>query len=82
MMKSCSVVQSCLTLCDPMDCRPPGSSVPGIYLARMLAWVAISYSNNEVKDLEKEKGTSLVVQWLKFHIPNAGGPGFDPWSGN
>ena len=82
MMKSCSVVQSCLTLCDPMDCSPPGSSVPGIYLARMLAWVAISYSNNEVKDLEKEKGTSLVVQWLKFHIPNAGGPGFDPWSGN
>ena len=26
-------------------------------------------------------GTSLVVQWLRLHAPNAGGPGFDPWSG-
>ena len=47
----------------------------------MLAWVAISYSNNEVKDLEKEKGTWLVVQWLKFHIPNAGGLGLIPGQG-
>ena len=65
----------------PMDCSLPGSSVPGVYLARMLAWVAISYSNNEVKDLEKEKGTWLVVQWLKFHIPNAGGLGLIPGQG-
>ena len=40
----CSVIQSCLTLCDPMDCSPPGSSVHGIFLARILEWVAISYS--------------------------------------
>ena len=33
----CSVVQLCLTLCDPVDCRPPGSSVHGIFQARMLA---------------------------------------------
>ena len=32
----------CLTLCDPMDCSPPGSSVHGIYQARILEWVAIS----------------------------------------
>ena len=36
-----SVVQACLTLCDPMDCSPPGSSVHGIFQARILEWVAI-----------------------------------------
>ena len=34
-------LQSCLTLCDPMDCSPPGSSVHGILQARILEWVAI-----------------------------------------
>ena len=37
-----SVTQSCLTLCDPMDCSLPGSSVHGIFLARIMEWVAIS----------------------------------------
>ena len=37
--------QSCLTLCDPIDGSPPGSSVPGILQARALEWVAISFSN-------------------------------------
>ena len=37
--------QSCLTLCDPIDGTPPGSSVPGILQARVLEWVAISFSN-------------------------------------
>ena len=37
--------QSCLTLCDPMDGSPTGSSVPGILQARILEWVAISFSN-------------------------------------
>ena len=38
-------LQSCPTLCDPMDCSPPGSPVPGILQARTLEWVAISFSN-------------------------------------
>ena len=38
---ACSAAQSCLTLCDPMDCSPPGSSVHGILQARILEWVAI-----------------------------------------
>ena len=38
------VSQSCLTLCDPMDCRLPGSSLHGILPARVLEWVAISFS--------------------------------------
>ena len=37
------VAQSCPTLCDPVDCSPPGSSVPGILQARMLERVAISF---------------------------------------
>ena len=39
------LLQSCLTLCDPIDCLLPGSSVPGILQARTLEWVAISFSN-------------------------------------
>ena len=38
-------LQSCPTLCDPMDCSLPGFSVPGILQARTLEWVAISFSN-------------------------------------
>ena len=38
-------LQSCLTLCDPIDGSPPGSPVPGILQARTLDWVAISFSN-------------------------------------
>ena len=41
---SCEVAQSCPTLCDPMDCSLPGSSVHGIFQARVLEWVAISFS--------------------------------------
>ena len=39
-----SIFQSCLTLCDPVNCGPPGSSAHGISQARTLEWVAISYS--------------------------------------
>ena len=38
-------LQSCLTLCDPIDSSPPGSPVPGILQASTLEWVAISFSN-------------------------------------
>ena len=40
------VTPSCLILCDPMDCSPPGSSVRGILHARILEWVAISISGD------------------------------------
>ena len=39
------LLQSCPTLCDPIDGSPPGSPVPGILQARILEWVAISFSN-------------------------------------
>ena len=38
------VAQLCPTLCDPVDCSPPGSSIHGIFQARVLGWVAISFS--------------------------------------
>ena len=38
------VTHSCPTLCDPMDCNPPGSSIQGILQARILEWVTISFS--------------------------------------
>ena len=38
-------LQSCPTLCDPIEGSPPGSPVPGILQARTLEWVAISFSN-------------------------------------
>ena len=40
-----ALLQSCPTLCDPVDSSPPGSPVPGILQARTLEWVAISFSN-------------------------------------
>ena len=43
------VAQSCLTLSDPMDCSLPGSFVHGILQARILEWVAISFSVKGVK---------------------------------
>ena len=39
------LLQSCPTLCNPIDGSPPGSSIPGILQARILEWVAISFSN-------------------------------------
>ena len=38
-------LQSCPTLCNPIDGSPPGSAIPGILQARTLEWVAISFSN-------------------------------------
>ena len=43
-LRTCVHAQLCLTLCDPSDCSPPGSFVHGISQARVLEWVAISYS--------------------------------------
>ena len=41
---SAKLLQSCPTLCDPIDGSPPGSPIPGILQARTLEWVAISFS--------------------------------------
>ena len=54
-------LQSCPTLCDPIDSSPPGSPIPGILQARTLEWVAISFSNVW---MWKVKVKSLSCVWL------------------
>ena len=77
------VAQSCLTLSDPMDCSLPGSSVHGIFQARVLEWGAIAFSDSELV-LHKSKQLLLWVQGvrcllfsyffiLKHCIPSFGG---------
>ena len=48
-------LQSCLTLRDPTDSSPPGSRIPGILQARTLEWVAISFSNDGIALLKRER---------------------------
>ena len=48
------VVQSCLTVSDPMDCSLPGSSIHGIFQARVLEWGAIVFSEAAVYGVAKE----------------------------
>ena len=50
-------LQSCSTLCDPMDCSPPGSSVHGILQARILEWAAIS----SCKRISQTQGLSAIL---------------------
>ena len=50
------VAQLCLTLSDPMDCSLPGSSVRGIFQARVLEWGAIALSNNNTTSILKLAG--------------------------
>ena len=45
------IAQSCLTLCNPMDCSPPGSSVHGMLQAKVLEWVAMPCSRGSCRDL-------------------------------
>ncbi|XDA71144.1 hypothetical protein R6Z07F_001499 [Ovis aries] len=57
------LLQSCPTLCDPIDGSPPGSPVPGILQARTLEWVAIFFSSalRSNKMMEQEEACSVLV---------------------
>jgi len=64
------VAQSCSTLCNPMDCSPPGSPIPGIFQARVLEWVAISFSNTwkwKVKVKSLNRSWLLATPWTAAH---------------
>ena len=54
------VAQSCPTLCDPMDCSPPGSSVHGIHQARILEWIAISFSRGSSQPRDRTQVSHIV----------------------
>ena len=63
-------LQSCLTLCDPIDSSPPGSPVPGILKARTLEWVAISFSNawkGKVKVKSLSRVRLFETPWTAAH---------------
>ena len=54
------VTQSCLTLSDPMDCSLPGSSVRGIFQARVLEWIAISFSRGLSRPRNRTRVSHIV----------------------
>ena len=63
------VAQSCPTLCNSMDCSPPGSSVRGIFQARVLEWVAIAFSGKIRIGRNIKEGKGRVVAYSR--IPSA-----------
>ena len=65
----CVCARSCLTLCNPMDCSPPDSSVHGIFQARILVWVAISFSRRSSwpRDRICVSCISCIGRWILYH---------------
>ena len=79
-------LQSCPTLCDPIDGSPLGSSVPGILQARILEWIAISFSNAwkwKVKMKLLTRARLLATPWTAAHQapPSMGFSRQEYWSG-
>ena len=79
-------LQSCPTLCDPLDGSPPGSPVPGILQARTLEWVAISFSKAgkwKVKVKLLSRVRLFATPWTVAHQapPSMGFPRQEYWSG-
>ena len=79
-------LQSCPTLCDPMDGSPQGSPVPGILQARTLEWVAISFSwawKWKVKVKSLSRARLLATAWTAAHQahPSTGFSRQEYWSG-
>ena len=63
------VAQSCPTLCDPMDCSPPGSSIHGIFQARVLEWGAISF----YRESSQPRDRTLVSRITgRYHLSHQG----------
>ena len=80
------LLQSCPTLCYPIDGSPPGSPIPGILQARILEWIAISFSNSwkwkvKVKSLSRVR--LLVTPWTAAYQapPSMGFSRQEYWSG-
>ena len=79
-------LQSCPTLCNPIDGSPPGSTIPGILQARTLEWVAISFSNAwkwKVKVKSFSRVRLLATPWTATHQapPSMGFSRQEYWSG-
>ena len=85
------VTQSCLTLCDTMDCSSPGSSVHGIIQTGILEWVAISFSRDlpnpgllhcrQIFYCLSHQGSPLILEWVRYPSPgDLPDPGIEPGS--
>ena len=79
----CVCAQSCPTVCDPMDCSLPGSSVPGFLQAKILEWVTISYSRGSFRPRDQTQvsgsptsaGRFFTTSTISFcWCPNAPAP--------
>ena len=75
-------LQSCLTLCDPMDCSPPGSSVHGILQTRILEWVAMpsSRGSSQPRDRTHVSYISCIAWQVLYHQHKLGSQLY-PYSG-
>ena len=69
----CLVAKSCPTLCDPMDCSPPGSSVRGISQVRTLEWIAISFCRGSSQPRDQTL-TSCISKRILYHWATIGLP--------
>ena len=62
----CSASQSCWACCNPMGCSLPGSSVHGIFQARILKWIAVSYFGGSSRPRDRT-WASWVGRWILYH---------------
>ena len=74
----CLVAQWCPTLCDPMDCSPPGSSLHGIFQERILKWVAVPYSRWASQSRDRTQVSHIVRRFFTIwasreaYVPGTG----------
>ena len=69
-----SVAQLCPTLCHPVDCSPPGSSVHGILQARILEWTAISFSRGSSRPRQASNLGLLHCRQILYRLSYQGNP--------
>ena len=74
---SCMHAQSCLTLCNPMGYSPPGTSIHGVFQARILEWVAIPFSRGSSQSRDQTHvssifciGKQILYHWAIQEVPN------------
>ena len=72
----CSITQSCMTLCDPIDCNLQGSSVHGVLQARMVEWVAIFLLQKTFPTQGSNPQQLLLLHWreIVYHWRHLGSP--------
>ena len=66
---SSGVAQSCTTFCDPMDCGLPGSSIHGIFQARILEWVALSFSRGSSRPRDGTQVGHIAGRCFTSSVP-------------